>query len=303
MTYSNEVTRKILKHVRCLEISTDRLLNDQLIGTYKSIFKGQGIDFEEVREYAPGDDVRAIDWNVTAKMDRPFIKKFKEERELTMMILVDMSGSMDFGSSRSKREIATELASLFAFSANKNNDKVGLILFTNIVEKLIKPDKGRKHSLRIIRDILFHKPTGNGTDFVGTLGYVNNILKRRSIIFIISDFATDELDQKSDDMIRALKLTDRHHDLVCIKISDPRETFIPNIGILTLEDMETGEVLEIDTSNKTYLKKYISRMKEKESYFCEKLNKAKIDVLSISTDEHYIKSLENFLHARKKRRN
>ncbi|MDR0351117.1 MAG: DUF58 domain-containing protein [Puniceicoccales bacterium] len=302
MSYNNEITRKILKHVRRLEISTDRLLDDQLIGAYKSIFKGQGIDFEEVREYAPGDDVRTIDWNVTAKMDRPFIKKFKEERELTMMIIVDMSGSMDFGSSRSKREIATELASLFAFSANKNNDKVGLILFTNIIEKLIKPDKGRKHSLRIMRDILFHKPTGNGTDFVGTLGYVNNILKRKSIIFIISDFSTDEVGQKSDDMIRALKLTDRHHDLVCVKISDPREISIPNVGILTLEDMETGEILEVDTSNRTSIKKYAKLMKEKELYFCDKLNKAKIDVLNISTDEHYIKSLENFLHARKKRK-
>src|SRR5688572_26722920 len=244
-----ESARDILKKIRRLELKTRGIVAESFSGQYRSVFKGRGMNFEEVRQYQPGDEVRAIDWNVTARLGEvhgdAYVKKFTEERELTVMLVVDVSASGDFGSVHlSKRELAAEVACLFAFSAIRNNDKVGLVLFSDHVELFIPPKKGRLHTLRLIREILFFEPTGKGTQPAAALDYLNQVVHRRSVVFLISDF-------QAPDFSKALAVTSRRHDLIAIPIIDPREEDLPDVGLLTLEDAETGEQIEINTSDRT----------------------------------------------------
>src|SRR3954468_23694412 len=234
-----KTTTEILKKIRALEIKTRGLVETAFAGDYHSVFKGRGMNFEDVREYQPGDEIRSIDWNVTARMGTAFVKKFTEERELTVMLVVDVSASGTFGSTtQSKRELAAEIACLLAFSAIRNNDKVGLLLFTDGVELFIPPKKGRSHTLRIIREILFFEPAGRGTQPKVALDYLNKIVTRRAVVFFISDFLGEDFSKK-------LAVTARRHDFIAVQIQDEREEVLPNIGIVTLEDAETGEQIEI----------------------------------------------------------
>jgi uncharacterized protein (DUF58 family) len=301
MDMQSEITRNVLKRVRQLEIRTNRLLDEHLMGSYRSIFKGQGIDFEEVREYMAGDDVRSIDWNITAKMNRPFIKKFREDRELTVLLVVDVSASLDFGSiSLSKREVLTELSSLLAFSATRNNDKVGLLLFSDRVEKFVPPAKGRKHILRIIRDLLFFEPQSKGTRLIDVVKYINNMLKKRAIIFLLSDFLQAKI-QSIKHLTDALEITNRRHDLVCLKVEDFKEREIPDMGLVVFEDAETGEVVEIDTGRKRFQDSYVQNRRHYDEMFQERLKRSKIDLLSIQTDGNYSRALDLFLLKRSKK--
>ncbi|MDR1435307.1 MAG: DUF58 domain-containing protein [Puniceicoccales bacterium] len=302
MDIKTEITRNVLKKVRQLEVRTNRLLDDHLMGAYRSIFKGQGIDFEEVREYIMGDDIRSIDWNITAKMDRPFIKKFREDRELTVFLVVDISASLDFGSiSLSKREVLTEISSLLAFSASRNNDKVGLLLFSDRVERFLPPAKGRKHILRVIRDILFHEPQSKGTHLTEILSSLTGILKKRAIIFLLSDFLQPNL-QKMKQLTDALEIINRRHDLVCLKVEDLKERELPNLGCVILEDRETGEVLEINTSGKNFRRKYENEKNRYNEVLGERLKKSGIDLLEMNTGDNYIQALDKFLRSRNARR-
>src|SRR5437016_2206120 len=235
---------EILKKIRTLEIKTRGLVETAFAGDYHSVFKGRGMNFEDVREYQPGDEIRAIDWNVTARMGNAFVKKFTEERELTVMLVVDVSASGNFGSTtQSKRELAAEVACLIAFSAIRNNDKLGLLLFTDRVELFIPPKKGRSHTLRLIREILFFEPEGRGTEPALALDYLNKIVTRRAVVFLISDF-------QAADFSQALSVTARRHDFIALHIEDERERVFPNVGIITLEDAETGEQIEINTADR-----------------------------------------------------
>src|SRR3954465_15951759 len=236
---------EILKKIRALEIKTRGLVQETFAGDYHSVFKGRGMNFEDVREYQPGDEIRAIDWNVTARLGTAFVKKFTEERELTVILVVDVSASGSFGSvSQSKRELAAEVASLMAFSAIRNNDKVGLLLFTDRVELFIPPKKGRSHTLRIIREVLFFDPVGRGTDAALALDYLNKVITRRAVVFFISDF-------QAPDFSRQLAVSGRRHDFIAVHIQDQREEQLPNVGIITLEDAETGEQIEINTADRS----------------------------------------------------
>src|SRR6266436_3825047 len=238
------LTREVLRQVRRLQLRARRAVEDPLGGAYRSVFKGSGIAFEEVREYQPGDEIRSIDWNVTARIGHPFIKRYVEERELTVILLVDCSGSHQFGTGlQQKREVAAELAAVLAFSAISNNDKVGLIVFTDRVERFVPPRKGTRHVLRLIRDVLFFQPMHRGTSIREGLDYVNRVLHRRTIVFLLSDF----LDRGFES---ALKRTGRRHDLIAVHISDPREEELPPVGLLELEDAETGELLLLDTNSR-----------------------------------------------------
>src|SRR5580765_6852606 len=235
---------EILKKIRALEIKTKGLVQTIFAGDYHSVFKGRGMNFEDVREYQPGDEIRAIDWNVTARLGTAYVKKFTEERELTVVLVVDVSASGSFGSaSQSKRELAAEVACLLAFSAIRNSDKVGLLLFTERVELFIPPKKGRSHTLRLIREILFFEPQGRRTEPALALDYLNHVVTRRSVVFFISDF-------QAEDFSRALTITSRRHDFVAIRIDDEREEVLPDIGLITLEDAETGEQIEINTGDR-----------------------------------------------------
>jgi hypothetical protein len=237
--------------IRELEIRTRRMVDDSMAGAYHSVFKGRGMDFDEVREYSPGDEVRTIDWNVTARAGRPFVKKFTEERELTIFLVVDISASGNFGSgAMAKRDLAAEVASVLAFSAIRNSDKVGLILYTDRIERYLPPKKGRRHVLRVVRDILYHEPQGTGTDTVKMLDTVNHVLHRRAVVFLISDFETSgDPGIARANLRRAVRQTNRRHDLIAVHIEDPREKELPNVGIIALEDAETGEIIELDTAN------------------------------------------------------
>ena len=236
-------TKEILKKIRRIEISTNRLVNNIFAGEYESVFKGRGMEFEEVREYQPGDEIRTIDWNVTARMGQPYIKKYVEERELVMMLLVDTSGSADFGTyQRTKAEIAAEISALLAFSAIKNSDKVGLICFTDDVELFVPPRKGIKHVLRVIREILYFEPQQRGTNISAALEYVDRVIRRKSVVFLISDFMDRGYEKR-------LQVTSKRHDLIAITLQDMREETLPNVGLIELEDAETGEVVVLDTQD------------------------------------------------------
>jgi uncharacterized protein (DUF58 family) len=285
----------ILKKIRTLEIKTRGLVETAFAGDYHSVFKGRGMNFEDVREYQPGDEIRSIDWNVTARMGSAFVKKFTEERELTVMLVVDVSASGNFGSTtQSKRELAAEVACLLAFSAIRNNDKVGLILFTDRVELFIPPKKGRSHTLRLIREILFFQPRGRGTDPALALDYLNKIVTRRAVVFFISDFQTP-------DFSRALAVSGRRHDFVAIHIHDEREKLLPNIGIIMLEDAETGEQLEINTSERGTRTRFAQLADERAAELARILRRNNIDAISLKTNEDYLPALRSFFKQRERR--
>ena len=286
---------EILKKIRTLEIRTRGLVETAFAGDYHSVFKGRGMNFEDVREYQPGDEIRSIDWNVTARMGTAFVKKFTEERELTVMLVVDVSASGNFGSTtQSKRELAAEVACLLAFSAIRNNDKVGLILFTDRVELFIPPKKGRSHTLRLIREILFFQPQGRGTDPALALDYLNKIVTRRAVVFFISDFQTP-------DFSRALAVSGQRHDFVAIHIHDEREKLLPNIGIIMLEDAETGEQLEINTSERGTRTRFAQLADERAAELARVLRRNNIDAISLKTNEDYLPALRSFFKQRERR--
>jgi uncharacterized protein (DUF58 family) len=294
----------IIKKVRRLEIRTRRLVTDSMTGAYHSSFKGRGMDFEEVREYAIGDDVRTIDWNVSAKMDRPFVKVFREERELTLMLVIDLSASGIFGSvEQSKRERAAEIASVIAFSASQNNDKVGLLLYTDEVEHYIPPKKGRRHILRVIRDILFFEPAGKATDHKAALDYLNRVQRRKSVVFLISDFLDNNAPHAAPEspLFSTLALTHQRHDLISIALSDPREFELPEVGLITLEDAETGEMVEIDTGSRQVRQRYAQLAAERRSYFQSGMRKKGLDWIEARTDGPYLPALRQLFARRASR--
>jgi uncharacterized protein (DUF58 family) len=297
-------TKAVMSNMRQLEIRTRRFVNDSMAGSYHSVFKGRGMDFDEVREYSPGDEVRTIDWNVTARAGRTFVKKFTEERELTILLLVDISASGNFGSkAMSKRDLAAELASVMAFSAIRNSDKVGLILYTDRVERYLPPKKGRSHVLRVVRDILYHEPAGRGTDTVKALDVVNHVLKRKAIVFLISDFETpgDPVATRAD-LRRAMRQTNRRHDLIAVHVEDPHERSLPNVGILALEDAETGEIIELDTASATVRKRFNDMALERSRKLVTDFRSEGIDTLQLQTDTPYMPALQRFFKTRERKR-
>jgi len=296
--------KAIMSGMRQLEIRTRRMVNDSLAGAYHSVFKGRGMDFDEVREYSPGDEVRTIDWNVTARAGRPFVKKFTEERELTIFLLVDISASGNFGSgAASKRDLAAELASVLAFSAIRNSDKVGLLLYTDRVERYLPPKKGRRHVLRVVRDILYHTPEATGTDTVKALDVANRLLHRRAIVFLISDFETpkDPTAARAE-LRRAMRRTNRRHDLVAVHVEDPREKELPDVGIVALEDAESGEVIELDTANSAVRKRFKELSSERGRRLVSDFRSEGIDTLQLQTDAPYMPALQRFFKTRERRR-
>lgn len=296
-------TREILKKVRQIEIRTKRLVADSLAGEYHSVFKGRGMDFEEVREYVPGDEVRSIDWNVTAREGHPFVKKFTEERELTLLLVVDVSASGNFGSdAQSKRELAAELASVLAFSAIRNRDKVGLVLFTDVVEAYIPPVKGRTHALRVVREILYHQPEHAGTDLVNALDFVNQVTKRRAVVFLVSDFQSAGDRAGEIERLRlALRQTNRRHDLVALHIQDPHETELPEIGIIAIEDAETGELIELDTSSPSARRNFAELALNDANLLRRAFRSENVDALELSTRVPYLPALLGFFKNRERR--
>jgi uncharacterized protein (DUF58 family) len=289
------IPKEILKKVRRIEITTRGMVNDVFSGEYHSVFKGRGMDFSEVREYQIGDDIRTIDWNVTARSGHPYVKVFEEERELTVMLLVDASFSSEFGThERMKGEIAAELCALLAFSAIKNNDKVGLIIFTDKIEKFVPPRKGRSHVLRVLRELLFFKPEDRQTDIGLSLEYLSRVIRRRSTVFLVSDFL-------SKDYTRALRIANKKHDIVGIHIVDPRELALPDVGYIELEDAETGETLLINSFDRKvrqlFGKRTSDAMSQKEKLF----RSMNVDSIVIRTDESYFEPLIRFFRMRAKR--
>ncbi len=289
------IPREILKKVRRIEISTKRLVNNLFSGEYHSTFKGQGMEFEEVRLYQPGDEIRLIDWNVTARTGVPYIKKFCEERELTVVLLFDASSSGRFGTrGRFKNDTAAELCALLAFSAIKKNDKVGLIIFTDQIEKFVPPKKGRAHVLRLIREILYFQPKGTRTDITGALEYFNRVIKRKSVVFLISDFL-------SEGFYKPLQVANNKHDVIAVKVSDPRETGFDDLGLIELEDTETGEVLLVDTGSKEFRNEFSARAREDFSALRRGFQLINLDFINIRTDQSYIVPLINFFRMRERR--
>lgn len=285
----------VFRQIRRLQLFARRAVEDLLGGEYHSVFKGQGIAFEEVREYQPGDDVRTIDWNVTARMGHPFVKRFIEERELTVLLLVDCSGSQQFGTTyQQKREVAAEMAALLAFSAVSNNDKVGLIAFTDRVERYVPPRKGTSHVLRLIRDILYFQPKRPGTSIRGALDFLSRVRHRRAIVFLLSDF----LDK---DYERQLKRTGRRHDLVLVRISDPREEELPAVGLLELEDAETGERCLVDTTSRAVRAAVAEAARRRRQALQQVAGAARIDLIEVSTDGGHLDALVHFFQMRERR--
>lgn len=322
------IPREILKKIRQIEIRTNRIVTESLAGQYHSVFKGQGMNFDEVREYQPGDDVRAIDWNVTARMNHPFIKKFVEERELTVMLVVDVSGSGVFGSrDQSKRELAAEIASVLAFSAIRNNDKVGLILFTDEVEKFVPPRKGRGHVLRVIREVLYYEPKRRGTNLEAALEFLMRVQSHKAVTVIVSDFIAPDsgaagiaLENQPSvgaggrmPAVRgtgplpkaaqtALRQTNRKHDVVAVQITDRYELELPALGRLILEDAETGEVVELNTGNASSRAAFALRQEKQRDELARQLRASGIDSIQVRTDGPYGVALGQFFDSREKRR-
>jgi uncharacterized protein (DUF58 family) len=288
-------TKELLKKVRHLEIRTRGLVNQVFSGEYHSVFKGRGMAFSEVREYQIGDEIRTIDWNVTARLNHPFVKVFEEERELTVMLLVDMSGSQYFGSQQSlKRDVAAELSAILAFSAMKNNDKVGAILFTGEVERFIPPRKGRSHALRIVRELLSFEPTSTSTNIRGALEYLNHIQKKRSIVFLISDFMDEGYEA-------ALRIAGKRHDLIGLVLQDPRELDLPPVGLIPLRDAESGEVRWVDTSDRRLRTAFkadrLAVQQARRSLFL----KSRLDAVELRLDRPTMKPLADFFRMRERR--
>jgi uncharacterized protein (DUF58 family) len=284
--------RDLLAKIRRLEIVTRRMVNEVVAGRYHSVFKGRGMEFAEVREYTIGDDVRTIDWNVTARTGAPHVKTFVEERELSVMLLVDLSGSTDFGTAgRLKSEIAAELCALLAFSAIKNNDRVGLLIFTDHVEKIIPPRKGRNHVLRVIREVLTFQPQSRGTNFPEAVNRTLRLLKRKSVVFVISDFWAGQLR-------RPLALLNKKHDLIALVVRDPREFSLPPVGILTLEDPETGEVLTVDTFDPYFRRRYEELVRQRHQELETMFRRMQVDFALIETNRPYVERIVRIFEKR-----
>ncbi len=314
------IPREMLRKIRQIEIRTKRLVAESAAGQYHSAFKGQGMDFDEVREYQPGDDVRAIDWNVTARMNHPFIKKFVEERELTVMLVVDLSASGLFGScDYTKRELAAEIASVLAFSAIRNNDKVGLLLFTEEVEKFIPPRKGRRHVLRVIREILFFEPRRRGTDVQAALDFLQRVQTRRAVVVLVSDFLGQTHTAASDMAshlkrgvvfsatlgqisLASLRQARRRHDVIAVHIVDRFELELPPLGRMLFKDAETGEVLEIDTGNHLRREAFRERQQRAQRELERLFRAAAVDFIQLHTDQPYATALAKFFETREHRR-
>ncbi len=286
---------EILKKIRKLELRTRRFVETAFAGQYHSVFKGRGMNFDEFRLYDFGDEIRSIDWNVTARMGEPFVRKYVEERELTVMLLIDVSASGSFGSvSASKRELAAEVASLLAFCAIRNSDKVGLILFTDLVELYIPPKKGRTHILRLIREILFYEPVGRKTDLAKALDFLNRVTSRRAVVFVISDFHTANYE-------KALTICSRRHDLIAVVIEDPGEQSLPPIGPVRVEDPESGAILEIDFSNPRVRSEFRKRTEQERTERETLLRRKSIDSIALRTDKDYFPALRSFFLRRESR--
>jgi uncharacterized protein (DUF58 family) len=286
------IPSELLRKIRRIEIRTSHLVNDVLAGQYHSAFKGRGMEFEEVRLYQYGDDVRSIDWNVSARYGEPYVKKFREERELTVLLLVDMSASNAFGTQvQLKRDLVAEVCATLAFSAIRNNDKVGLVCFTDQVEKVVLPKKGARHVLRVIRELLYFKPTGTGTNLTAALEHLNQTVKRKAVVFLVSDFPATGWEQP----MRAAR---RRHDLIPIVVTDPREEELPNVGLLELVDNETGEIAMVDTSSRRVRKAYADRTRriidEREQLF----RRMKTDCIELRTGESFVDPLAKFFRTR-----
>ena len=289
------IPKQILKKVKQVEIRTRGLVNDLFGGEYHSVFKGRGMAFSEVREYQPGDDIRLIDWNVTARNGSPFIKIFEEERELTVYLLVDISKSGEFGSQNQlKREFGAEIASVLGFSAIKNNDKVGLILFSNDIEKYVVPKKGKSHVLRVIRELLYNEPKGNKTSIKNVLDYLLKVAKRKSVVFLISDFI-------DDDYWSSLKIVNRKHDLIGIRLFDPAEKLLPDLGVIKVRDPESGSSFWIDTSNRAEMEKLKTQINSDFDAFNKQAKKIGFDIISVSTNGDFVDPLISLFRKRDKR--
>lgn len=285
-------TKELLKKVRKIEIKTRRLSDHIFGGEYHSTFKGRGMTFSEVRQYQFGDDVRSIDWNVTARYNEPYVKVFEEERELTMMLMVDISGSEMFGTSQQfKNEVVTEIAATLAFSATQNNDKIGLILFSEDVELYIPPKKGRSHVLRIIRELIEFEPKSKQTNISEALKFLSNVMKKKAIVFVLSDFM-------SDDYQRTLKIVSGRHDVTGIRVYDQREESIPNLGMVQMQDGETGEMMLVNTSSKSVRRQYEAYYHDKVNYYKDSFAKSGAGSLSCRTDESYVKKLLGYFKRR-----
>jgi uncharacterized protein (DUF58 family) len=299
---------ELLETVRRVEVRTNRLVNDTMVGAYLSHFKGRGMDFEELREYIPGDEVKDIDWNVTYRMGRPFVKRYREERELAMVLAVDVSASSAFGSlRRTKREFAAEIAGTLAISASRSSDKVALLLFTDKVELFLPPRKGRRHILRLIRELLFFEPKGECTNIPGALTFLNHVLHRRSIVFLLTDFLhsfgrpSGQVPAQRD-LLQELGLTNARHDLVCLHLHDPRESELPAAGLLTLEDSETGELLEVDSTRAAVRQRFAATNAERLAEMDRGLQRAGVETLRFSTAESFAQGLQHFFETRRGRR-
>lgn len=295
---------ELLESVRRIEVRTNRLVNDMMVGAYLSHFKGRGMDFEELREYVPGDDVRDIDWNVTHRMCRPFVKTFREERELAVVLAVDVSASSAFGSgSRTKREFAAEIAATLAVSAAKNGDKVALLLFTDEAELFVPARKGRRHVLRLVRDLLAFRPRRRGTDISGALGFLNHVLHRRAIVFLLTDFLHSAATAAAPaDFITQLGMANVRHDVVCLHLHDPRESTLPEAGLLTIEDAETGELFELDSKSRGVRSRFAAVNAERLAELDRQLIRTGVDTLRLNTAEPFAAVLQRFFELRRGRR-
>jgi uncharacterized protein (DUF58 family) len=284
-----------MKHVRRIKVFTNKFVDEHVSGEYHSVFKGRGMEFDEVREYVPGDDIRSIDWNVTARMGHPFVKRFCEERELTIIFLVDISGSMCFGSgTRSKAEVAAELTCLLALSAIKNQDKVGMILFSNRIEHFIPPRKGRTAAMRLVREVLAAEETRRPTDIGAALRFLNKTQKKRAVVFLISDFQSNGYESE-------LRVTSKRHDLIACPISDPREFLLVNAGLIEIIDPETGELIEIDTGSRPTREFFSTKAKAEEEELDRRFIRLKTDTLKLSTDRAFVDDVRRLFHMRQKR--
>ncbi len=290
------IPRELAKKIRYIQIYTSKAVNDVLAGEYHSVFKGRGMEFDEVREYTPGDDVRSIDWNVTARSGHPYVKRYVEERELTVLFVVDLSASGAFGSrEKLKNEMAAELCALLAFSAIKNNDKVGLIVFTDTVELYIPPKKGVSHVLRLIRDLLNFQPRQARTDIAGALDFLGRVTARRAVVFLVSDFLASGYEKR-------LRIAARRHDLIAVSITDPREWKLPNVGLIDLEDAETGEIVTVDTASAAARRRYEALARERADKLRGLLDRTGIDRIPVMTGTEYVRDVVSFFRKRERRR-
>jgi|YelNatPaOPRAMG01_1025707.scaffolds.fasta_scaffold00010_112 uncharacterized protein (DUF58 family) len=294
------IRREILKNVRRIEITIRGLVNDVFSGEYHSVFKGRGMDFAEVREYQIGDDVRTIDWNVTARMGHPYVKVFQEERELTVVLLVDASGTQEFGAlGPFKKDVAAEICALLALSAVNNNDKVGLLIFTDRIEKFVPPKKGRSHVLRVVREILYHKPVGRLTDPRTALEYLGRVIRRRSVVFFVSDFLGEAY--RTEEFAKALRIANRRHDVVAISLTDPRELQLPDVGLLELEDLESGETVLVDTTDAEFREEFWRLSNDSVLQRDRMFQTIGVDHVPIYTDQPYVAPLVRFFRMRARR--